>query len=190
MNSAIRPLTGLQAARVALVGAVLVTLAASGTALMGRERGAAGDVGFPSWKRHVELINELVVGGRISLATFTWQDAYSLTLASREWGSLLEVGDAALAIGDASRSRVGWTPKARECYRTALFRARRQNSLEGVLRTTRALAALGDRDGTAQGLAIAWSLASDPLSRSRVEELAKGVEQRGFAQVPVAPGRL
>lgn len=176
MNSAIRPLTRLQAVTLALVGVVLVTLVATGAAHVGREHGATGDVGSPSLKRHVELINELVEGGRISLAIFTWQDAYSLALASREWESFLEVGDAAIAIGDASGSRVGWIPKARECYTIALLRARRQTSLEGVLRTTRALAALGDRDGTAQGLAIARSLASDPLSRSRVEELTKGVE--------------
>jgi uncharacterized membrane protein YfcA len=190
MNSLIRPLTGLRAAVLALVGVVLLTLVASGAAHVRREHRAAGDVGSPSWKRHVELVNELARGGPISLAIFTWQDAYALALASREWESLLEVGDAALAIGDASGSRVGWIPKARECYTTALFRARRQTSLEGVLRTTRALAALGDRDGTAQGLAIARSLASDPRSQSRVEELAKGIEQRDFAQVPVAPGRL
>jgi uncharacterized membrane protein YfcA len=178
---------GTAGRRIALAGGTVFALAVASAAVMGTpDRGADFSVSSASLSRQVELVNKAAVDGRFNLAAFTWQDAYALALASHQWEGVLAVGDAALAIGDASRSRVGWTPKARDCYTIALFRARRQASLEGVLQATKRLSRLGDDDAVARGIAIASALASSPESRARVQEVATRAGQLRLDRVQAA----
>jgi len=101
------------------------------------------------WVSHLRAMNE----------------AYRAALGTRTWEGMLAVGEASLRLGRAAHQ--GSTPRAeaRRAYLTALFRARGERSLPGVLRTGEAFAALGDRDAVAQSIHIAESLpayATDP----------------------------
>jgi hypothetical protein len=97
-----------------------------------------------------------------------WQAGYGTALGSRAWDGMVEVADAYISIGDAIPAWAMARTRARAMYLTALFRARQQRSLDGVLACVEAFAALGDRDVVGQGLRIAESLATDPLARERV----------------------
>jgi len=71
--------------------------------------------------------------------------------------------------------------RARESYWTALFRARRQGSLSGVLDAAEAFGALGDRVMVEQCIRIAERLAlltGDPGAADRVRTLATDLAQR------------
>jgi hypothetical protein len=59
----------------------------------------------------------------------------------------------------APATRQPWEADARQAYLGALFRARAEASLDGVLRATGAFATLGDRDIAEEGLRIAESVA-------------------------------
>ncbi len=100
-------------------------------------------------------------------------DAYRVAAAGGDWEALLEVGDAARRVGDVADSPETFDARAREMYRSALARARRQGSLDGVLRVGEALAALGDREGLKESIRTARVLAGrDPEGRADVRALA------------------
>ncbi len=75
---------------------------------------------------------------------------------------MIEVGDAALCIGEASGFRQGSAERARQSYSVALMRARLQESIDGLRRTAQAFAALGDREAVDHCLQIVKSLPSRP----------------------------
>jgi len=189
MNARLRRLTGRRVVSLALVGVATAALGAASLVATTPDEGPAAAVSSRSLRRHVELLNQALAGNHIGLAAFTWQDAYALLLASRQWESALLVGDAALAIGDASGSRIGWTSRARDCYSLALFRARRQASLDGALEATRRLSILGDDEATARGIAVAWALAKDAESRGRVQEVVAHTGEPAFARAQAASVR-
>ncbi|HEV8672654.1 MAG TPA: hypothetical protein VGX21_01300 [Methylomirabilota bacterium] len=100
-------------------------------------------------------------------------EAHAAAAADRSWEGLLGVGDAHRGIGEVSGRRAEAEAKAREAYLAALFRARQQGSLDGVLRATEAFAALGDRDAADLGLRIATALAArDPEALADVRAVA------------------
>jgi hypothetical protein len=122
------------------------------------------------WAPHVERVDEALAQDNVSAALRAWGNAYTAALGSRRWEGLIEVGDAYLRIGDRVAYRPAFAAKAREAYLAALFRARRQNSLDGVLRAADAFAALGDRQVVAQCLKLARELAGrDPQAQARVQ---------------------
>jgi hypothetical protein len=169
------------AARTFLGIAFVVALAASAATAVGRSHHLDEARSVPAERHDVARIRHELAGGRISLAAFEWSNAYAVAVAGREWRDLVAVGDAALAIGDAAGTRVGWTAKARDCYRSALYRARAEESLDGALAATQALAGLGDPDGVAHAIAVARALAADPASQARVQDVASRLDQRVFA---------
>jgi hypothetical protein len=69
------------------------------------------------------------------------------------WEAVLRVGDEARARGDA--------PAARRAYLTALFRARGERALVGVLAAAEGFKALGDRETVEHALRIAASLGAE-----------------------------
>src|SRR5438445_11856052 len=79
----------------------------------------------------------------VASAELSWPDAYRAALGSRRWDAMVEVGDAALRIGEATGDREVAAARARRCYLEALFRARDQRSVDGVPRVAEAFAALG-----------------------------------------------
>ena len=118
-------------------------------------------------------MDEAIARGDVMSAAAARHEAYRSAVAGRTWQGYLAAGDAALRLGDATRGRAAAAPDARKLYVAALFRARSQHSLDGVLQATEAFARLGDSDAVAQGLSIARDLAgSDPAAQARVRRSA------------------
>jgi len=93
----------------------------------------------------------------------------------------VEVAGAALRIGVIPGFRKAAESRARESYWTALFRARRQGSLNGVLDAAEAFGALNDRVMVEQCIRIAERLAlltGDADAADRVRTLAADLAQR------------
>jgi hypothetical protein len=84
--------------------------------------------------------------GKLAAAARAVRHAHGLALASPRWEALLAVGDAYRRMGEAAGVRGAWWAGAREAYLAAFFRARRQDSLIGVLMVGDAFDALGDRE--------------------------------------------
>jgi hypothetical protein len=123
-----------------------------------------------TWQAHLRIVDETLQTGDVRAATRAWRDAYGAALADRGWQGMVAVGDAFLAIGRADATPSGAYPNARRAYLTALIRARRLQSVDGVLRTTEAFAALGDRGVAEQSLRVAAEVAgSDPVAAARVQ---------------------
>ncbi len=131
------------------------------------------------WAVHLEEV-ELALGtGDWSRAAEAWTDAWTTAQASGRWQPLIDVGDAALRIGEATATRSIARAKARRAYRAALIRARAQRSVDGVLRAAESFAGLGDHDTTEGALHMARKLtAGDASARARVETDAARIAAR------------
>jgi hypothetical protein len=124
-----------------------------------------------AWEDHLRIVDQALQEGSISAAVRAWHDAYGAALGSGGWEGMIAVGDAVIGIGTASGLPNGPHAKAREAYLTALTRARRDRSVDGVLRTAEAFAALGDRAVVLQCLRAAEDLgANDAAASHRVRE--------------------
>src|SRR2546425_800656 len=101
-------------------------------------------------------------------------------------------GDLYRRIGARGGFHVAAVARARECYLTALLRARGERSLDGVLRATEAFVDLGDEAVVERGLDIARQVAAhdaDPRGRERVELLAaRWAARMGRAGAPSPAG--
>jgi hypothetical protein len=95
-------------------------------------------------------VDEALARGDVTRAVVEWRGAYGVALQSRQWESMVAVGDAAVRI-DAATSRFAGHPsafraEARQAYLRALFDARAAGSREGIQRVAAAYAALGDAE--------------------------------------------
>ena len=76
---------------------------------------------------------------------------------------MLEVGEAYLRMGEVGGDRKAVQSQARQIYLTALSRARRQESFDGVLQVAEAFARLGDNEMVEQSIETAKPFAAtDP----------------------------
>jgi len=107
----------------------------------------------------ITAIGEAVQRGDLATARTAWHEAYRSLRRTRDWQAKAALGDTALAVAGGSGARQPWEADARQAYLGALFRARAEASLDGVLRATGAFATLGDRDIAEEGLRIAESVA-------------------------------
>jgi hypothetical protein len=122
----------------------------------------------PAWQIALETMDRALAAGDISGAEMAWRDAYGLAIRSRQWPALLAAGDGALRIGDRVLLKRPYRARAAEAWRTALFLARAQQSVDGVLQVAEAFARLGDAEGVTQVLRIADGLAAtDPSGEAR-----------------------
>lgn len=112
----------------------------------------------PGW-HEIQLMDAALARGDISTAVRARQSAHQRATGSRSWQGMLAVGDATRRLEEATGNRAVALSEARRAYLAALFRARQQGSLEGVLGAAHAFAALGDRDMVEGSLAIAADLA-------------------------------
>jgi hypothetical protein len=99
---------------------------------------------------HLASVDEALARRDVTRAVVEWRDAYGVALRSRQWESMVAVGDAAVRI-DAATSRPAGHPsafraEARQAYLRALFDARAAGSREGVQRVAAAYAAIGDAE--------------------------------------------
>jgi len=151
---------------VAALAAALEVTAARGSVRVPRPRAA--------WLAPLQAMDQAIERGEITAAETARHEAHQAAIGSRKWEALLDVGDGALRIGEATRSRSAREPEARRLFLAALLRAREQRSLDGVLGATERFARLGDRDVVEQGLHIARGLAgSDPEALARVRSLSE-----------------
>jgi hypothetical protein len=93
---------------------------------------------------------------------------------------MLDAGDFAVRIGDTGGLRGPAAARARGSYLTALFRARRDGSIDGVLRAAEAFAAVGDTDIADQALRVAERLIAngDAAARERYRQTAERLRAR------------
>jgi hypothetical protein len=150
---------------------VAITAACIGAAPTYRE--SRSGAATPPWVVPLQRINTALASPNVTAAQEAWHEAHRAALGSRQrWDGLIEVGEAYLRIGEVANERQAAQPTARRLYLTAFFRARQQGSLDGVLRTAEAFAALGDREVVIQCLRVADQVAErahDPQARARVE---------------------
>lgn len=160
----------LIAARVLVgtLGAVLLL----GTAMMSFAPRRPDDARSGAWTAPLRRMDEALAAGDIRLAERAWHDAYGQALGSRRWEGMVEAGDAALTIRAIAKAQRLAAPAARQAYLTALVRARRQGSVDGVLRTAEAFARLGDGEVVEQALRVARDLGGvHPGAEARVRGL-------------------
>lgn len=164
------PTTHRPSTFVIIAAAILFILLAALEVMAGDLAPLVGDPATP-WTVHLRQLDDALAKPDVSAAEWHWHHAYTAALGSRRWEGMVEAGDAYLRIGDAGGVRKGAEPIARLSYLAALFRARQHGSLDGVLRTAEAFAALGDREVVDQCIRIAERLAAhgrDAQARDRV----------------------
>jgi hypothetical protein len=155
-----------QSKRAALLPLFLLTIAVSLPIIPTAE--AAG----PGWAEQLQAMDEALGRRDAVAAQAAWREAYATAHASHGWPGMIVVGDAALRLGRATGTAAVSESRARRVYLTALLRARRERSLDGVLTAGEAFGRLGDRDVVQQAAAIAADLAArsgDDLARRRVQ---------------------
>ena len=108
------------------------------------EASAGADRG--DWAARIAEMDRALERGETATVSAAWREAYVAAHASRNWPGMLAVGDAALRAGRATGISDVYEPRARRAYRTALLRAHRQGSPEGMLAAAEAFGRLGDRD--------------------------------------------
>jgi len=134
-------------------------------------RAAAEAVGAetrPAWQTALDTMDRALAADDISGAEMAWRNAYGLAIRSRQWEALLAAGDGSLRIADHVLVKQPYRARAAEAWRAALFRARAQRSVDGVLRVAEGFGRLGDAEGLTQVLRIADGLAAaDPSGEAQ-----------------------
>jgi hypothetical protein len=144
---------------------------------------------------HYQRADEALAAGNVVLALRHWREGHAVTVASRRWEGLVEAGDLYRRIGARGGFYAEAVGRARDCYLTALLRARGERSLDGVLRATEAFVSLDDAAIVERGLEIAREVSvrdADPRAHERVERLAArwmARAGRAGARVPVEESR-
>lgn len=127
------------------------------------------------WTEYIRAMDQALDEMNATAAVRAWRNAYAAALGMPGWRGLVEVAAASLRIGTIPGFGKASEARARETYWTALFRARQQGSLNGVLDAAEAFGALGDRTMVEQCVRVAESLAAlngDPSGGERIRALA------------------
>ncbi len=109
--------------------------------------------------QYIQAMDDALARGDVNAAETARQAAYLAALGSLRWEAMADVGDALVRFAKSTGVKPTLRPEARRAYLVALYRARRQGVLEGVLRVSEALGALGDREDARVGLSMAASMA-------------------------------
>ena len=128
---------------------------------------ASADGERADWAARIAEMDRALARGEPQAAIAAWREAYVAAHVSRDWPGMLAVGDAALRAGRATRTPEVFEPRARRAYLTALLRARRQASRDGVLAAAEAFGRLGDRDVERQARSVAAQLATGAETDAR-----------------------
>ena len=142
------------------------------------------------WQARLLAVEEAMARGDLLTAERLWREAYVAALKSRHWQGMVATGDTYRALGARAGFGATSVAKARQAYLTALFRARAEGSVEGVLRTAERFADLGDRDVVEQCIHVARRVAArspDPQAKEYVRAFterwaadAQGSNYRGL----------
>ena len=156
------------------LAALLLVLLVAGLAVMEMLAAEAPRAVAPyAWTAALDQSDAALARGDAAAAMSAWREAQGAALRSGHWEGMIAVGDASRRLAEAGRDRSDGLARARQAYLTALLRARRERSLDGLLGAAIAFGELGDRDVLAQALRLAEQHAGrDPLSRARVRTVA------------------
>lgn len=167
-------------------GFIYVVLAAAALLAALEMTAARGSASAPkaetSWTSPLRDMDQAIARGDVASAVTARHKVYQAAIASRRWEGFLAAGDAILRLGEVTQRRSMAEPEARRLYLPALFHARSQQSLDGVLLVTEAFARLGDGDVVEKGLRMARDLAgSDPEAQKRVNRVEDRASQSAAA---------
>jgi hypothetical protein len=173
-------------ARLLLTGVVVATAIAPVVARVSATRGQAEAEVEEPWTPHVRAMDEALVIPDLIAAVGAWYRAHAAALASRGWEGMLVTGQAARRVAEVPSVSRAFLARARQAFLTALFRARDQRSVDGLLRTAWAFADLGDREVVDSALRIAAQLAvaEGNGAGERVQSAARLLEARLAALAP------
>ncbi len=134
-----------------------------------------------AWQAQLDRMDEALGRNAQDDAALFWREAYAAALRTRHWQGMVAVGDAYRRLGARGGFARVSDAKAREAYRAALFRAREEGSLEGVLRVAEAFAELGDRAIVERCISVARTIASQARD-GRADERVRGFAERWEAR--------
>jgi len=137
---------------------------------------ALGTAAQIAWSAQLQQVDDALARNDVASAEMRWREAYAAALKSRHWEGMVAVGDAYRRLGDRGGFREVSEAKAHKAYLAALFRARSQGSLEGVLRSAQGFADLGDHRIVERCIRVARSVAAatrDPRAEERVRIFAE-----------------
>jgi len=165
---------------------VTVTVIAIALALAAVGEARSGSASTPpagaAWARYVRDVDQALAANDIGRAVRALQEAHVAALGSRGWEGLVQVGAAAVRVGQATDNQTAGIRKARQAYLEAMMRARGLGSVDGVLTAAEAFAMLGDRDVAENGLRMAEGMAgrsAGPETTTRLEALRERLAGRG-----------
>lgn len=140
------------------------------------------------WTGSIRQADAALAQKRVGEAEQAWLSAFAAALKSGRWEGMVETGDMYLRLGGlAGMPSAPVAAKAQQIYFAALFRARRQGSVDGVLRTAEAFAALGDRGRAEHALRIAEALVADGRDAGALSRVHAFHERLG-THVPLLVG--
>ena len=113
------------------------------------------------WSLYRDHAERALAAGDVNRALRAWHDGYALALSSREWEPMAEMGDLYMRIGRVTDGLSSSRPTVRRAYLTALVRARRDRSIEGVLRAGEGFMRLGDEEMSRVCLVLAGQITPD-----------------------------
>ena len=167
---------------VAAMLALMLLVGVVSEALAGHVAAAEAQI---AWKAQLDRVDEAVSRHDVARAVLLWPEAYAAALRSRHWEGMVAVGDAYRRLGHLGGFPKASEAKARETYLAALFRARQDGSLDGVLRVAEAFAELGDRDVVEQCLRVARTLAGQAHDARADDRVRAFAERWGARQLEV-----
>lgn len=128
---------------------------------------AAAEPEWAAWGARIAEMDRALARGEARAAADAWREAYVAAHVGRGWPAMIAVGDAAVRAGRATGQPQIFEPRARRAYLTALLRARRQASHDGVLAAADAFGRLGDREVERQARADAARIVTRADARRR-----------------------
>jgi hypothetical protein len=143
-----------------------------------------------AWQARLLRVEQAMADSDYVRAELLWRDAYAAALKSRHWEGMVAVADTYRALGARAGFPAVAVAKARQAYLTALFRARGEGSLAGVLITADRFAELGDREVVEQCIRVAKKVAAqsrDPYAAEHLRAFtarwaasAQGIQHEGL----------
>jgi hypothetical protein len=157
-----------------LIPAIVSTLGPALLVATVRDVAASHAVGTEAqlaWQARLLKVEQAMARGDFAAAENLWREAYAAALRSRHWEGVIAAGDTYRALGARAGFREASVAKARQAYLSALFRARSEGSLAGVLITAERFAELGDREVVEQCIRVARRVAAqsrDPYAEEHL----------------------
>jgi len=136
-----------------------------------------------TWQARLLKVEQAMAVNDVASAELLWRNAHAAALQSRHWEGMVAVADTYRALGAQADFPTASIAKSRQTYLRALFRARREGSLAGVLIVADRFAELGDREAIERCMRVARRVAAqsrDPYAeehlRAFADRLADGVQ--------------